>query len=789
MASWIIVVDDDVTNLKMAGQILSKNNMRVTALKSGRALLDYVRSNSAPDLILLDIMMPDMDGFETYESFRKLEAELSLSTTPIVFLTADEDKSSESKGFEMGVSDFIRKPFDPDVLVRRVNNIVSTHGQMLKFEKEATVDKLTGFYNKYNANEQIEKLCAVKEGALIIADLDSFKLVNDIFGHDMGDKILSSFSGILKNRMTFDAVFGRIGGDEFLLFADGMTNVDDIAEFSKNVNADLVSVAKSLMGEDMRISLGTSLGVVFVPEFGTDFNKLFNFADRALYKVKNDGKHGFAVYSENVAETDFPDDISLDKLTSILEERNIPQNAIWMGKDAFGNVYRYMIRYMDRYRGTAYKMLFTAHFVPKDLSESEKEKIMVSLRELLQESLRNSDILMQIGDCHFFLMLPEISDYNADRVTDRVMHAWENNQYSSLVKLKVETQSTTPEAHEGVTYRNNDENVIYVASDDPEELGMISGVLMNKGYSVNAFSNGDELLSYMSENIPDLIIIKGHMSGLSGFDTIVEIKKKGGAMRHIPIVLISGDNDDDEKRGLELDVEDFIRMPISSEKLYLRIKNLIKFNYLKDHMNREVEKKSEENEQLSMHIIKALAFAIDAKDRYTNGHSSRVAEYSREIASRYGYSEKDQNDIYIIGLLHDVGKIGIPDAIINKNSKLDDEEYAIIKRHPVIGTQILETITEMPNLSNGARWHHERYDGNGYPDGLSGEDIPEVARIIAVADAYDAMTSRRSYRDTLPQNVVREEFVKCSGKQFDPKFAQIMLQIIDEDKDYQLREQ
>ena len=95
----------------------------------------------------------------------------------------------------------------------------------------------------------------------------------------------------------------------------------------------------------------------------------------------------------------------------------------------------------------------------------------------------------------------------------------------------------------------------------------------------------------------------------------------------------------------------------------------------------------------------------------------------------------------------------------------------------------------MPNLSNGARWHHERYDGNGYPDGLAGEDIPEVARIIAVADAYDAMTSRRSYRDTLPQNVVREEFVKCSGKQFDPKFARIMVQIIDEDKDYQLREQ
>ena len=145
MAFWIIVVDDDVTNLKVAGQILSKNNMRVTALKSGQGLLDYVREKGAPDLILLDINMPGMNGFETYKNYRALEEELGILETPIVFLTADEDKTNESKGFDMGVSDYIRKPFDPDVLVRRVENIVNTRGQMLKYETEATIDKLTGF--------------------------------------------------------------------------------------------------------------------------------------------------------------------------------------------------------------------------------------------------------------------------------------------------------------------------------------------------------------------------------------------------------------------------------------------------------------------------------------------------------------------------------------------------------------------------------------------------------------------------------------------------------------------
>ena len=142
----------------------------------------------------------------------------------------------------------------------------------------------------------------------------------------------------------------------------------------------------------------------------------------------------------------------------------------------------------------------------------------------------------------------------------------------------------------------------------------------------------------------------------------------------------------------------------------------------------------------------------------------------------------------MMGLLHDVGKIGVPDEIINKKGKLTDEEYAAIKVHPEIGDRILKKVKEMPKLSIGARWHHERYDGSGYPDGLKGDEILEEARIIAVADAYDAMTSHRSYRDILPQAVVREEIEKGKGTQFDPVFADIMLRMIDEDKDYMMHE-
>ena len=184
----------------------------------------------------------------------------------------------------------------------------------------------------------------------------------------------------------------------------------------------------------------------------------------------------------------------------------------------------------------------------------------------------------------------------------------------------------------------------------------------------------------------------------------------------------------------------------------------------------------------------ALAGAIDAKDKYTNGHSRRVAEYSLEIAKRAGNSDEECEKVYFAALLHDVGKIGIPTSIINKKGRLTDEEFEQIKRHPVVGGQILSSISQSPWLAVGARYHHERYGGNGYPEGLKGEDIPEIARIIAVADAYDAMSSNRSYREAIPQHLIREELVKGMGTQFDPEFAKVMLHMIDEDTEYRLKE-
>ncbi|MBR5090445.1 MAG: HD-GYP domain-containing protein [Ruminiclostridium sp.] len=203
----------------------------------------------------------------------------------------------------------------------------------------------------------------------------------------------------------------------------------------------------------------------------------------------------------------------------------------------------------------------------------------------------------------------------------------------------------------------------------------------------------------------------------------------------------------------------------------------------------EIEKAGLRLRTLTKEVMEALASAIDAKDKYTHGHSSRVADYSRKLAEMDGLSEEECEKVYYSALLHDVGKIGVPSRIINKESRLTDEEYETIKKHPALGAQILGSISEFPYLSIGAHYHHERYDGRGYPEGLKGENIPKIARIVAVADAYDAMASKRSYRDPIPQQRVREEIVKGSGTQFDPEYARLMLRLIDIDTGYEMQEQ
>lgn len=251
----------------------------------------------------------------------------------------------------------------------------------------------------------------------------------------------------------------------------------------------------------------------------------------------------------------------------------------------------------------------------------------------------------------------------------------------------------------------------------------------------------------------------------------------------------------------------YVTMIISNTRLYQDIQDilihniilsilvfaLIAYFYTVAFRKINLHMKTAEESQLKLKtmnrkIMRTLARTIDAKDQYTNGHSLRVAEYARELAKRKGKTKSQQENIYYAALLHDVGKIHTPDAIINKPTRLTNDEFDYIKLHPISGYYILRDIDEISQIAQGAKWHHERYDGNGYPHGLKGENIPEVARIIGVADAYDAMTSNRSYRTVMPQEKVRSEIENGKGTQFDPIIADIMLLMMDEDSEYEMRQ-
>ena len=308
-------------------------------------------------------------------------------------------------------------------------------------------------------------------------------------------------------------------------------------------------------------------------------------------------------------------------------------------------------------------------------------------------------------------------------------------------------------------------------------------------------SAGIEALAKLQSTHVDLVLLSSKLPDRDGFEVLRRIKEDVRT-KELPVIMMTSDQSQKAEAAITMaGAFDIVRKPFVPIIVVKKVEQVLELEYLHRHLKLEVSRQTKlaeerlaSSQRLFGETVMALAKTIDAKDAYTRGHSQRVGRYARHITYKLGWPDEEQQKIYFMGLLHDIGKIGVPEAIINKPDKLTDEEYDKIKQHTVIGSEILSLVAEFPELTIGARAHHERFDGKGYPDGIAGQAIPVYARIIAVADAYDAMTSKRSYRDVLPQNVVRAEIMKGRGSQFDPQFADVMVQIIDEDEEYMLHE-
>ena len=438
MEAWVIIVDDDETDLKTAGDTLNGIGIEVTLLKSGTQLLEYLRDNTEtePNLILIDIFMPEMDGFETLEALR--EQRKDKPEIPVLFLSCDEE--SETRGFRMGAKDSIRKPLIPNVLTSRVQNALRIREKIQRLEKNARVDHMTGFLNKDAIEEKMKEICREDTGFLCVLDLDSFKLINDIYGHDTGDRALIRFADLLKHNMRSEDICGRIGGDEFVLFAKNMRTENELRRFTERINGDCIEMMKNLLGDQLKIAAGVSIGAAAVPAQGREYSELFRQADQALNKVKQNGKRGCALSGSLQSEMIDPSGmLNLESVTMILEERNISPNAMWMGREAFINIYRYMMRYMERYHGAAYRVLFTINPASPEAGSEHPALITEEFRQVIQESLRNSDVMVEVSKTQIFLLLPETQEAGVHVVIDRLMNKWNSSKLHGQAVITWET--------------------------------------------------------------------------------------------------------------------------------------------------------------------------------------------------------------------------------------------------------------------------------------------------------------------------------------------------------------
>lgn len=325
------------------------------------------------------------------------------------------------------------------------------------------------------------------------------------------------------------------------------------------------------------------------------------------------------------------------------------------------------------------------------------------------------------------------------------------------------------------TTKNKNYKII-VVDDEEGIIDSLSIFLNRSGYKFTGVTDPVQAVEKVKNEHFDLMILDFIMTPIHGDQVVEEIRKFN---KELYILLLTGHKDlaPPLETIRKLDIQGYCEKSDKFDQLLLLIESGIKSIA---QMN-EIKNMNEDLENAYLESIETLRYTVEAKDTYTRGHSDRVSEFSVLIGKKMNLPDEDLKLLQIGGLFHDIGKLGVPDTILLKESKLTDDEYAEIKNHPSIGAHILSTSTIFKDIIPIVKHHHERYDGCGYPSQLQGNNIPYLARITAIADSFDAMTSKRTYRDSLPLEKVTLEFQKCKGTQFDPELTDVFLDILKND--------
>ena len=432
----IMIVDDEQISLMMTENILQTQYHTVCANSGQDAISLFFKER--PDMVLSDLRMPGMSGYELQQ---RLEEQTG-GQIPFMFMTADNDDETESKGFENGALDFIRKPFRADVLLRRIGNILQTVEQIQGLRKAAVTDPMTGLLNKASSQEEIGIVCQNTPGILMMIDLDSFKPVNDIYGHDMGDRILIRFAEIIKSAVRNTDLVGRMGGDEFIAYCQNVRSEQVIAKKTKYINEEIMKSAREFMGEDMSIPLGASIGCVIAPDEGVNFGELYKKADRALYHVKENGKHGYSFYHDEASgkKNDERESTDLSNLIKVHAERSPANGAFTVPFAQFQVIFQFLTRMRNIAQHDIWILLFNvSEIVPVD--KEVREKATDTFFAVLHNSLRASDVVTQNNKSQFLILLFDTELHNIELILDRIMNNWSASEANDLFEVSYELDS------------------------------------------------------------------------------------------------------------------------------------------------------------------------------------------------------------------------------------------------------------------------------------------------------------------------------------------------------------
>lgn len=673
----ILIADDSATMVKLVQMVLTREGHEVLVATDGLQAINMAY-NDRPDLIISDVTMPGMNG---YQVCRLLREDPDTQTMPFILLTAKDQKADKFWGIKTGADDFITKPFNPDDLAKRVKDLLDANAQQIEAARKRKPS------SKPKTNEEI------------------ISRVNDLLDKKLYEStLLNEVASLTTSMENYHEIIVKV-----------MTIVGKVIDYQ--------TACLLLTGEDRDEIFHFPVKQVTRPFLEASAAAMVEAAGQYMGRDLSGHRRDTMIFNEaNVfpAGTEGVSEIPADMIHVPLKIRNNVAGALMVAEgraEAFVESHRQ----------------FLSLIVNQAAAVIDNARLYTELKSLSEVRERNLQIINQVGQL-------------ASSMTDM------RNLMDLIVDFAIRV--TNAEAGSLILYDRESNDLYFEAAAGPNTKGL-------KGQRLEM---GQGIAGYAAETMEPLIIkdaqhderFNKSFDQKTGFVTksilCIPLKTKGEPLGVLEVINKLDDTYfSDADLDLLLTLGAQISAAIDNANMYESMKSLF------------------------LSTVQSLSSAIDAKNKYTNDHSRRVTIYSLAISQELGCTVEVCNNIRLSGLLHDIGKIGVAESILDKTSRLTDDEFKEIKRHPLIGAKIMEPIKPLQMIIPGMRYHHERYDGRGYPDGLKGKEIPLAGRIIAVADTFDAMTSDRSYRKGLSPEIALEEIRNCSGTQFDPVIVEAFL--------------